>query len=70
MISDPLQYVDGFLDAGSDSVTFHVEVEDDEIEPTLRAIRGGGRAAGLAVKPRTPLTALEPYRSCSTWCWS
>ena len=62
MITDPLQYVDEFLDAGSDSVSFHVEVEASQIEPTLGKIRAAGRAAGLAVKPKTPLTALDPYR--------
>ncbi|HEY8631791.1 MAG TPA: ribulose-phosphate 3-epimerase [Candidatus Limnocylindrales bacterium] len=62
MISDPLKYVDEFLDAGCDSITFHVEVDPEQIEPTLRAIRKAGRAAGLAVKPNTPLSALEPYR--------
>jgi ribulose-phosphate 3-epimerase len=62
MISDPLQYVDEFLDAGCDSVTFHIEVDPAQIEPTLRRIRAAGRAPGLAVKPNTPLTALEPYR--------
>ena len=62
MISDPLKHVDGFLDAGCDSVTFHVEVEPAQIEPTLRRIRAAGRAPGLAVKPATPLSALEPYR--------
>ena len=62
MISDPLTYVDEFIDAGCDSITFHAEVEPDQIEPALRKIRKAGRAAGLAVKPKTPLTALEPYR--------
>lgn len=61
MISEPGRYIDQYLDAGCDSVTFHVEV-DEPIEPTLRAIRAAGRAAGLAVRPRTPLSALEPYR--------
>jgi hypothetical protein len=42
-------------------VTIHVEI-DEPIEPTLRAIRAAGRAAGLCVKPGTPLSALEPYR--------
>jgi ribulose-phosphate 3-epimerase len=63
MITDPLKYIDEFLDAGSDSVAFHVEVEADQIEPTLRKIHAAGRAAGLAVKPKTPLAALEPYRT-------
>ena len=62
MISNPLQFIDEFLAAGCDSVTFHVEVDPAQIEPTLRRIRAAGRAPGLAVKPGTPLTALEPYR--------
>jgi ribulose-phosphate 3-epimerase len=62
MISDPLKYVDEFLEAGSDSVSFHVEVKAAQIEPTIQKIHAAGRAAGLAVKPKTPLTALEPYR--------
>jgi ribulose-phosphate 3-epimerase len=61
MISEPGRYIDEYIDAGCDSITFHVEI-DEPIEPTLRAIRAAGRAAGLAVKPKTPLTALEPYR--------
>ena len=35
-----------YLDAGCDSITFHVEI-DEPIEPTLEAIRAAGRAAGL-----------------------
>ena len=62
MISDPLTYVDEFINAGCDSITFHVEVEPAQIEPALRKIRAAGRAPGLAVKPKTPLAALEPYR--------
>src|SRR3982074_2672148 len=62
MITDPLKYIDEFLDAGSDSVALHVEGEAAQVDPTLRKIHDAGRAAGLAVKPRTPLTALEPYR--------
>jgi ribulose-phosphate 3-epimerase len=61
MISNPGKYIDEFLDAGCDSVTIHVEIREP-IEPTLEAIRAAGRAAGLCVKPKTPLTALEPYR--------
>jgi ribulose-phosphate 3-epimerase len=62
MISDPLQYMDEYLDAGCDSITFHVEVDPEQIEPTLRKIRAAGRAPGLAIRPKTPLAALEPYR--------
>lgn len=61
MISEPGRYLDEYIDAGSDSITFHVEVEEP-IEPTLRRIQAAGRAAGLALRPGTPLSALEPYR--------
>jgi ribulose-phosphate 3-epimerase len=61
MISEPGRYVDQFIDAGCDSITFHVEVEEP-IEPTLLKIRKAGRLAGLAIKPATPLTTLDPYR--------
>ncbi len=61
MIDEPGRHLDGFLEAGCDSITFHVEIQE-EIAPTLRRIRAAGRAAGLAVKPATPLSALEPYR--------
>ncbi len=60
MISEPGRYIEEYLDAGCDSVTFHVEVEEP-IEPTLRAIKAAGRATGLALRPNTPISALEPY---------
>ncbi len=61
MISEPGRYIDEFIDAGCDSITFHVEI-DEPIEPTLRRIRAAGRAAGLAIKPGTPVRALAKYR--------
>ena len=62
MVSEPGRYIGEYLDAGCDSITFHVEIEEP-IEPTLRTIRAAGRAAGLAVKPATPISALAPYAS-------
>ena len=61
MVDEPGRFLDEYLEAGCDSVTIHVEIEE-EIAPTLRRIRAAGRAAGLAVKPATPLSALEPHR--------
>lgn len=61
MIDEPGRWLDEYLEAGCDSITFHVEIEE-EIAPTLQRIRAAGRAAGLSVKPGTPLSALEPYR--------
>jgi ribulose-phosphate 3-epimerase len=61
MISEPGRYLDEYLDAGCDSITIHVEIEE-EIAPILQRIRAAGRAAGLALRPATPLAGLEPYR--------
>ena len=60
MISEPGRYLDEYLEAGCDSITFHVEIEE-EIAPILRRIRAAGRAAGLSLRPATPLADLEPY---------
>ena len=63
MISNPGRHIDQYIDAGCDSITIHVEVEDTEpIRPTLEAIHKAGRAAGLSLRPKTPLSALEPYQ--------
>ena len=62
MISEPGRYLDEYLDAGCDSITFHVEVEE-AIAPTLERIHAAGRAAGLALRPTTPLGALRPFQA-------
>ena len=63
MISNPGRYIEEYVAAGCDSITIHVEVEEwEEVEPTLVAIRREGRAAGLSLRPRTPIAALERYR--------
>jgi ribulose-phosphate 3-epimerase len=61
MISEPGRFLDEYLDAGCDSITFHVEIEE-EIAPILERIRAAGRAAGLALRPATSLDALLPYQ--------
>jgi ribulose-phosphate 3-epimerase len=62
MIAEPGRWTEEFLDAGCDSITFHVEVDEPQISPALARIRQAGRSAGLSVKPGTPLAALDPYR--------
>ncbi len=64
MISHPSRYLQAFAEAGADSLTVHVEVDEDAGE-LLRAIRDLGLAAGLALNPATPLSRVEPYLA---WC--
>jgi len=60
MISEPLRYVEAFVKAGSDMITFHLESEGDPAR-TIRCIRESGRMAGIALKPSTPASAALPY---------
>ena len=63
MISQPARYVARFLDAGSDSITFHVEVEEpDDIKlETLERIGAARRQPGLAVSPGTNIDSVRPF---------
>ena len=60
MISDPYFYIDDFVKAGADIITFHVECDSD-IEKTIDKIISGGCKASLAVKPNTDIEAVYPY---------
>ncbi len=57
MISHPLEYLDGFIEAGSDSIVAHIESEDDAGE-FLRRVREAGRQAGIAISPDTPVSEI------------
>ncbi|MCR9248402.1 MAG: ribulose-phosphate 3-epimerase [bacterium] len=62
MITDPWTYADPFLDAGSDLVTFHIEVEQNgDVGELLARIRSRGARAGLSVQPDTPVERLLPF---------
>jgi ribulose-phosphate 3-epimerase len=58
MIVHPERYVDQFIDAGADIVTFHIEAVDDP-RPLLARIRQRGAGAGIALNPATPLSQIE-----------
>jgi ribulose-phosphate 3-epimerase len=63
MIARPAHYADRFIEAGGDSITFHVEVDDtaEQKRETLARIARAGRQAGLAVSPDTPVQAVAPF---------
>jgi ribulose-phosphate 3-epimerase len=63
MIAEPARYLDRFLAAHPDSITFHVEVEDStELKrDTLLRIAAARRAPGMAISPGTPIDALREY---------
>ena len=60
MIVEPEKYVERFVDAGADIVTFHHEATKDT-EKTLKMIKAKGAKAAVSVKPGTPIEAIYPY---------
>ena len=58
MIDKPERYVEQFVDAGSDIVTFHIEAES-HIDRTINLIKEKGAMAGLAFNPATPIDYLD-----------
>jgi ribulose-phosphate 3-epimerase len=62
MISRPRQYITKFVDAGAANITIHVECED-KIRVALEEIVYYSKGVGLAVKPKTPLSAVQDHLS-------
>lgn len=58
MIKNPERYVEPFAKAGSDIITFHVEVEEDPKE-IIKLIKSFNKKAGISIKPKTDLKAIE-----------
>lgn len=58
MISEPARYVEAFVKAGVDNITFHIEVADDPRAMVVR-IRDLGCTAGITLNPETPVKAIE-----------
>jgi ribulose-phosphate 3-epimerase len=60
MVDDPEALLPALAEAGTGGVTMHVEALDDPGR-ALRAAAGLGMAAGLALRPATPLGAVLPH---------
>ena len=59
MMDQPETLLDAFLNAGAANVTVHAEVGD--ISGLIRKIHEKGTTAGVALRPGTPLAAVQPY---------
>ena len=60
MIYNPSDYIERFVEAGADSITFHLEATED-VEETLKYIRRCNVRAGLAFNPETSLSMIPRY---------
>ncbi len=61
MISNPLDQLDWYLDAGADIVTVHAEAAAGyQLEQAVSRIHAAGAKAAASVKPHTPVEVLAP----------
>lgn len=58
MISEPAKYVEAFVQAGADHITFHIEV-DDEPKKLIDRLHELGVTAGICLNPDTPVETIE-----------
>jgi ribulose-phosphate 3-epimerase len=61
MINPANKYIDDFIAAGADTITVHVELEEN-ISNTINKIKSYGKRAGLAINPDTSIDKILPYR--------
>ncbi len=59
MITDPIDFAEPFIKAGSDLLTFHVEVTS-EPRRVIDHIRSLGARVGISLNPTTPIAAIAP----------
>ena len=60
MISDPAKYLDRFISAGADIITFHREAVADPA-PLIARIKDAGARASMAISPATPADEVLPF---------
>ena len=62
MIDRPQRYVKDFCAAGADLVVFHVEAaQPQDLLTAVADVKAAGKKVGLALKPKSPASVLEPY---------
>ncbi|MDP3989551.1 MAG: ribulose-phosphate 3-epimerase [bacterium] len=59
MINEPEKYVPAFIDAGADLITVHIESTKD-FPAIIGVIKSAGRQVGVALKPITDVSVIEP----------
>lgn len=60
MIVHPEKQIESFASSGADYITFHCEAAED-INSVIEKIHSCGTKAGISVKPKTPVSAIEEF---------
>jgi len=59
MIKEPEKYIESFVKAGADIITFHIESEGDPKE-IIRLIKYFKKRVGVSIKPKTDVKSIMP----------
>jgi ribulose-phosphate 3-epimerase len=61
MIESPENYIDAFINAGSDMITVHIEtISVAKLKAQSRKIRAKGIKFGVSLNPATPISEINP----------
>ncbi len=60
MISNPEKYLNDFITAGADVITFHIETAQNP-EELIQRIKGAGIKAGITLRPKTAVEEVLPF---------
>lgn len=62
MVEDPIKYINDFIEAGANSITFHIEGAKD-IYKMIKIIKDNSCKVGIAINPNTEIDEIMPYIS-------
>ena len=60
MVTNPLNFIEQFCEAGANSITFHIESEDYVLE-CIEKIKSFNCKCAIAINPETDVEILNPY---------
>lgn len=60
MIEHPENHIKSFAESGADYITFHYEASENP-NAVIDLIHSFDKKAGISVKPKTPVSAIEKY---------
>lgn len=58
MVKKPTEYIQQYIEAGADIITFHIESETDALA-TIKLIKSYKKKVGIAINPKTDPIALK-----------
>ena len=59
MVTDPIDFIEAFRDAGAEIISVHVEANNPL--KALESIKKNNMKAGIAINPSTPENSIEPF---------